>query len=65
VAAIGAPERDTEDATAVLLGLAGADASWRMHDLFGLPLDRIPQAIATTVQLLVEHLQKLAAETGR
>jgi hypothetical protein len=31
----------------------GGDASWTMHD-HGLPLDRIPDAIARTVQLVVE-----------
>lgn len=61
VAAIGAPPRMTEDATAMLLALSGADASWTMHD-FGLPLDRIPRAIARTVQLVVDDL-RAEAET--
>lgn len=60
VAAIGAPRRATEDATAMLLGLSGADASWTMHD-YGLPLDRIPDAIARTVQLVVDDLKSAAA----
>lgn len=59
VAAIGAPRRATEDATAMLLSLSGADASWTMHD-YGLPLDRIPAAIARTVQLVVNDLQAAA-----
>lgn len=61
VKAIGAPPRETEDATAMLLGLSGADASWPLHDLYGLPLDRIPDVIATTVGLIVERLQAQAA----
>ncbi len=67
IKAIGAPARDTEDATAMLLGLSGADASWPMHDLYGLPLDRIPDVIATTVGLIVQRLQGIAAkrESGK
>jgi hypothetical protein len=60
VAAIGAPTRETEDATAMLLGLSGLDASWRMHDLYGLPLERVPDVIAHTVRLIVEDLQARA-----
>jgi AcrR family transcriptional regulator len=60
IAAIGAPRRDTEDATAMLLSLTGADASWPMHDTYGLPLDRIPDAIAHTVQLVVDDLKAKA-----
>lgn len=60
VKAIGAPARETEDATAMLLSLSGADASWPMHDLYGLPLDRIPDVIAGTVALIVERLRSLA-----
>lgn len=54
---IGAPARATEDATAMLLSLSGADASWPMHDLYGLPLDRIPDVIANIVALIVEQLK--------
>lgn len=57
VASIGAPVRETKDATAMLLSLSGADASWPMHDLYGLPIKRIPSVIATTVGLIVEQLQ--------
>jgi AcrR family transcriptional regulator len=57
VAEIGAPSRDTEDATAMLLSLAGADISWPMHESYGLPIDRIPDTIAGTVQLVVEQLK--------
>lgn len=53
---IGAPPRDTEDATAMLLSLSGADASWPLHD-HGLPLDRIPDVIANTVDLIVTQLR--------
>lgn len=59
VKAIGAPKRATEDATAQLLGLSGADASWSMHD-HGLPLERAPDVIANTVQLIVDQLKAQA-----
>lgn len=61
VAAIGAPRKATEDATAMLLSLSGLDASWAMHDLYGLPIARIPDVIANTVRLIVEQLQSQAA----
>ena len=57
VAAVGAPPQATEDATAMLLGLSGLDASWPLHDLYGLPIARIPGVIANTVQLIVEQLK--------
>lgn len=60
VAAIGAPKQDTEDATAMLLSLAGADISWPMHENYGLPIKRIPDAIANTVQLIVDQLKTRA-----
>ncbi len=60
VAEIGATRRATEDATAMLLGLSGADASWRMHDLYGLPLARVPDVIANTVELIVAELKRQA-----
>jgi hypothetical protein len=59
VKAIGAPKKATEDATAMLLSLSGADASWPMHD-HGLPLDRIPDVIANTVSLIVKQLYEQA-----
>ena len=59
-AAIGAPQRATEEATATLLSMAGADFSWTMHDC-GLPPDRIPDTIARTVQLIVDDLYAAAA----
>lgn len=59
-AGIGAPRRATDQATATLLSMAGADFSWTMHD-YGLPLERIPDAIARTVQLIVDDLQAAAA----
>ena len=62
VAEVGAPRRETEDATAMLLGLSGADASWRMHDLYGLPLDRVPKVIADTVKLIIDQLKRAASE---
>jgi hypothetical protein len=60
VAAIGAPTEATEDATTVLLSLSGLDASWLMHDLYGLPIERIPDAIANTVRLVVDDLRAQA-----
>lgn len=57
--AIGAPKRATEDATAVLLSLSGADASWTLVDQ-GLPAERVPEAIARTVEVVVEDLRKKA-----
>jgi AcrR family transcriptional regulator len=59
VKAIGAPPRATADATAMLLSLSGADASWPLHD-HGLPLDRIPDVIANTVDLIVTQLRAKA-----
>lgn len=56
VKAIGAPARATADATALLLSLSGADASWPLHD-HGLPLERIPDVIANTVELIVDQLR--------
>jgi len=59
VKAIGAPPRATADATAMLLSLAGGDAGWALYD-HGLPKERIPDAIAHTVELIVEDLRKKA-----
>jgi hypothetical protein len=43
-----------------LLSMSGADFTWTMYH-HGLPLDRIPDAIAQTVQLIVDDLQAAAA----
>ena len=59
VKAIGAPRKATEDASAMLLSLSGADASLRLHD-HGLPLARIPDVIANTVALIVTQLYEQA-----
>lgn len=59
VKAIGAPPRATHDATAMLLSLSGADASWPLHD-HGLPVERIPDVIANTVELIVQQLRSTA-----
>jgi AcrR family transcriptional regulator len=59
VKAIGAPPRATADATAMLLSLSGADASWSLHD-HGLPLERIPETISNTVELIVNQLRSKA-----
>ena len=60
---IGAPRRDTEDATAMLLSLAGADTCWPMHEEYGLPIERVPDTIANTVQLIVDQLKTKARQT--
>ena len=59
VNAIGAPPNETGDATAMLLSLSGADASWPLHD-YGLALERIPNVIANTVALIVCQLRDQA-----
>lgn len=41
----------------MVLGLSGLDVSWPLHELYGLPIERTPDAIANTVRLLVEQLQ--------
>lgn len=56
VKAIGAPAAETEEATAMLLSLSGADASWPLHD-HGLAIERVPDAIANTVALIVDRLR--------
>jgi AcrR family transcriptional regulator len=62
VKAIGAPPRATADATAMLLSLSGADASWPLLD-HGLPLERAPDVIANTVELIVNQLRAKAKTT--
>lgn len=62
VAAIGAPRRPAEEATATLLAMSGAEFAWTMHD-YGLPLDQIPGTIAQAVQLIVDDLQATAARS--
>jgi AcrR family transcriptional regulator len=56
VKAIGAPKKASEEATAMLLSLSGADASWPLVD-HGLPVARAPDVIANTVQLVVDQLK--------
>lgn len=58
VAAIGAPAAATQDATAMLLSLSGLDASWPLHEPYGLPIKRIPDVIANTVRMIVEDLRR-------
>lgn len=62
---IGAPKRDTENAIAMLLVLAGGDICWPMHENYGLPIERIPDTIAGTVQLIVDDLKVKARQTRR
>jgi hypothetical protein len=64
VKAVGAPKRATEDATAMLLALSGADASWALAD-HGLPHERIPDVIVDTVNLIVGQLKAAARLTKR
>jgi hypothetical protein len=48
----------------MLLSLSGADASWPLHDTYGLPLERIPDVIANTVQLIIDQLKTQTAPTN-
>jgi hypothetical protein len=48
----------------MLLSLSGADASWPLHD-HGLPLDRVPDVIANSVQLIVDQLKARARERAK
>ena len=51
------------EATAMLLSLSGADVSWPVYG-HGLRLDRIPELIANTVELILVQLRaKAGAET--
>ena len=59
VKAVGAPQRPTADATAMLLSLSGADASWPLVD-HGLPVERVPDVIANTVELILAQLKAQA-----
>jgi AcrR family transcriptional regulator len=59
VQAIGAPPKETAEATAMLLSLSGANASWPLHD-HGLALEDIPDVIGNTAQLLVDQLRTKA-----
>ena len=60
VEAIGAPAEATRQATAMLLSLSGADASYRLHD-HGLPLEQAPDVIANMVTLIVSQLRTQVA----
>lgn len=57
VQAVGAPAQATAEATAMVLRLSGADASWPLYDSYGLPLERIPDVIAHTVELIIRDLR--------
>jgi hypothetical protein len=57
VEAVGAPAQATAEATAMVLRLSGADASWPLHDSYGLPLDRVPDVIAHAVDLIIRDLR--------
>jgi AcrR family transcriptional regulator len=60
VDSIHAPVGATADATAVLLTLAGAEITMIMRDEVGLDQERIPDAIAHMVELIVEDLRATA-----
>ena len=47
----------------MLLSLAGADASWPLHD-HGLPLARIPDVIAQTVAVILENLTERSSKSS-
>jgi hypothetical protein len=64
VAAIGAPAEPTEEATAVLFSLAGGEVALLLRDQAGLDVDRIPDALAHTVALIVADLRQAAAGAG-
>ncbi|MEL6985149.1 MAG: hypothetical protein AAFO29_22140 [Actinomycetota bacterium] len=64
VADIGAPAERTEEATAVLLSLAGGEVTLLLRDQGGLAPDRIPDALAHTVELIVADLRQAAAGEG-
>jgi hypothetical protein len=64
VKSIGAPLKATEDALAVLLALSGGDASWMVHDQ-GLSVERVPDAIAGAVQVIVDDLKAKARSRRR
>ena len=54
VDAVGAPAAcATAEATAMVLRLSGADASWPLHDSYGLPLERIPDVSQPTPSELI------------
>jgi AcrR family transcriptional regulator len=57
VLSIGAPADLTTDATAVLLTLAGAEVSIIMRDQIGLEEERIPDAVAHSVELIIADLR--------
>lgn len=57
MAAIGAPAGPTKEATAIVLRLSGADACWPLHDNYGLPLKRIPDVLAHTIELIISDLR--------
>ena len=64
VADIGAPVDCTEDATAVLLSLAGGEVTLFLRDQAGLAPDRIPDALAHTVELIVADLRQAVTAQG-
>jgi hypothetical protein len=55
VQAVGAPAQATAEATAMVLRLSGA--SWPLRDSYGLPLQRIPDVIAHTIELIIRDLR--------
>ena len=60
VGAIGAPAEAAEPALSMLLALAGGEVAISMREHTELDDDRIPDAIAATVALIVADLQRAA-----
>ncbi len=60
VEGLGAPKEATEKALAVLLALAGGEVAIAMRDQSGLDADKVPDAIAHTVELVVADLRRAA-----
>ena len=59
-AGIGAPAAATEQATGVLLALAGAEVTMTMRDQFGVTPEMIPDAVAHVVTLITDDLRRQA-----
>ncbi|MEO1060372.1 MAG: hypothetical protein AAFZ07_03060 [Actinomycetota bacterium] len=60
VEGIGAPREATDDATAMLLVLAGGEISVTMRDQFDVDIERIPDIVADTVTGILDRLRSAA-----
>ena len=63
VRAVGAPAAATEPALAMLLALAGGEVAISMREHTDLEDDDIPDAIASTVELIIADLTQRAGES--